>query len=64
MNPEPLLVDIQAAAHLVGVSPSVLRRWTSDGDLPFVRAGAGGKKMFSPSDLRRAVERRKEVNEQ
>jgi len=58
---EPLLLDIRAAALLVGVSPSVLRRWTADGDLPFVRAGSGGKKMFSPTDLRRAVERRKQV---
>jgi predicted site-specific integrase-resolvase len=56
---EPLLMDINAAATFIGIGPGVLRRWVSDG-LPFVRAGRGGRKLFTRRDLERFVERRKE----
>jgi len=56
----PLLLDINAAARFVGVGSGVIRGWVNDG-LPFVRAGRGGKKMFSPVDLKRFVERKKEM---
>jgi hypothetical protein len=61
MTPDttPLLLDINAAARFVGVGAGVIRGWVIDG-LPFVRAGRGGKKMFSPLDLKRFVERKKE----
>lgn len=60
-NPEqPLLLDTPSAAALVGVRPGVLRRWVQDG-LPFVRAGAGGKKMYVRRDLEKWIERNKET---
>jgi excisionase family DNA binding protein len=59
-KPESLLLDTPGAAALVGVQPGVLRRWVSEG-LPFVRAGRGGKKLFSRKDLERWIERIKEA---
>lgn len=59
---EPLLFDIVRAAAVVGVSVSTIRHWTSDG-LPFVRGGAGGKKMYCRRDLERFIERLKESAE-
>lgn len=59
---EPLLMDINAAAALIGIGTGVLRRWVSDG-LPYVRAGRGGRKMFARRDLEKFVERRKESTE-
>lgn len=56
---EPLLLDITLAATIVGVSPSTIRRWTSEG-LPFVRGGPGGKKLYCRRDLERWIERLKE----
>lgn len=56
----PLLLDINAAAQFVGVGSGVIRGWITEG-LPFVRAGRGGKKMFSPADLKRFVEKSKET---
>jgi hypothetical protein len=57
---QPLLLDITAAARFVGVGSGVIRGWITEG-LPFVRAGRGGKKMFSPTDLKKFVERNKET---
>jgi predicted site-specific integrase-resolvase len=57
--PEPLLIDVARAAEVVGVSVGVIRGWVADG-LPFVRAGRGGRKMFTRRDLERFVERQKE----
>jgi DNA-binding transcriptional MerR regulator len=56
---EPLLFDIVKAAQVVGVSVGVIRGWVADG-LPFLRAGRGGRKMFTRRDLERFVERLKE----
>jgi DNA-binding transcriptional MerR regulator len=58
-NQEPLLLDINRAALVVGVSTSSLRKWTAEG-LPFVRAGSGGKKMYARRDIERFIERLKE----
>jgi Helix-turn-helix domain len=58
---EPLLLDITRAAEVVGVGEGVLRGWCAEG-LPFVRAGRGGKKLFTRRDLERWVERLKEAN--
>jgi hypothetical protein len=57
---QTLLLDINAAARLVGVGSGVIRGWVTEG-LPFIRAGRGGKKMFSPVDLKRFIERQKET---
>lgn len=57
---QTLLIDINAAARFVGVGTGVIRGWVADG-LPFIRAGRGGKKMFSPVDLKRFIERQKET---
>ena len=57
---QPMLVDLLAAARLTGTSPGTIRRWVTDG-LPFVRAGACGKKMFEPCDLKKWIERMKEM---
>jgi len=56
---EPLLFDTARAAQVVGVSVGVIRGWVADG-LPFMRAGRGGRKMFTRRDLERFVERQKE----
>jgi predicted site-specific integrase-resolvase len=56
---EPLLFDTARAAQVVGVSVGVIRGWVADG-LPFVRAGRGGRKMFTRRELERFVERLKE----
>jgi excisionase family DNA binding protein len=63
MNPEPtpLLLDSNAAAEFVGIGVGTLRSWVQEGSLPFIRAGRGGKKMFDPRDLRKHVERLKEI---
>lgn len=59
MTTESLLLDSKAAAALTGVGVGVIRSWVSDG-LPFVRAGRGGKKMFTRRDLEKWIERNKE----
>jgi len=56
---EPLLLDTIAAAGFVGVGVGVIRGWVSNG-LPFIRAGRGGKRMFTRRDLEKFTERRKE----
>jgi DNA-binding transcriptional MerR regulator len=61
--PEPLLIDVSRAAEVVGVSVGVIRGWVADG-LPFVRAGRGGRKMFTRRDLERFIERQKEQSDQ
>jgi hypothetical protein len=55
----PLLLDTASAAVVVDVSTGVIRGWVGNG-LPFVRAGRGGKKMFSRHDLEKWIERIKE----
>jgi hypothetical protein len=59
VSAEPLLFDIVRAAEVVGVSVGVIRGWVAEG-LPFLRAGRGGRKMFTRRDLERFVERLKE----
>jgi len=58
-QPEPLYIDVVAAAAYVGVSVCQIRKWTADG-LPFLSAGRGGKKVYDRADLRRWAERLKE----
>lgn len=60
---ETLLLDSPRAAELVGVSVGVLRGWVSQG-LPFIRAGRGGRKLFTRKDLERWIEKQKEWNQQ
>jgi hypothetical protein len=55
----PLLIDTNAAAAFVGTTPGVIRGWVAEG-LPFLRAGRGGKKLFTRRDLERWIERLKE----
>jgi len=62
-SPEPLLIDVARAAEVVGVSVGVIRGWVSEG-LPFVRAGRGGRKMFTRRDLERFIEGLKEQAQQ
>lgn len=61
MDNTPLLLDINSAAKFVGVGPGTIRGWILEEQLPFVRAGRGGKKMFAPADLKRFVEKLKET---
>jgi excisionase family DNA binding protein len=56
---ETLLLDSPRAAELVGVSVGVLRGWVAQG-LPFIRAGRGGRKLFTRKDLERWIEKQKE----
>lgn len=58
-QPEPLYIDVVAAAAYIGVSVCQIRKWTADG-LPFLPGGRGGKKLYERADLRRWAERLKE----
>lgn len=42
-------LDVHQAARLVGVSPSTVRRWASDGLLPSVKAD--GKRWMAEIDV-------------
>ena len=44
-------LSVSAAARALGVSPSTLRLWASDGRVPHVRT-AGGHRRFDPEALR------------
>ena len=57
--PHQLGRGVGTNALVVGVSVGVIRGWVADG-LPFLRAGRGGRKMFTRRDLERFVERLKE----
>lgn len=51
----PLVVDEDAAAALLGLSPRTLQRWRVESRGPaFVRVGK--RRMYRPSDLARFVE--------
>ena len=59
-QPEPLLLDVRAAARLLGVSPRTLFTLTRQG-LPHVRIG---RRVFYPLDkLREWVARKTQTNE-
>lgn len=45
-------LSVSAAARALGVSPSTLRLWASEGRVPHVRT-AGGHRRFDPEALRR-----------
>ena len=56
-QPERLLIDVPAAAHLVSSTKAVIRRFIRTGQLPVV---AWGKKhLISPEDLRALIARNK-----
>jgi excisionase family DNA binding protein len=44
-------LSISAAARALGISPSTLRLWASEGRIPHVRT-AGGHRRFNPDQLR------------
>lgn len=50
-------MSVSAAAKALGVSPSTLRLWASEGRVPHVRT-AGGHRRFDPEVLRRWLARR------
>lgn len=49
-------LSVSAAARALGVSPSTLRLWASDGRVPHVRT-AGGHRRFDPEALRQWLAR-------
>ena len=51
---EPLAVDQETAARLIGVSPSTLRRWTREGRGPRI-VRISGVPRYRPDDLRSFV---------
>jgi transcriptional repressor of dcmA and dcmR len=51
MNRENELLDISAAARLLKVSETSLRRWTNAGTLPCLRVGQRRERRFRRSDL-------------
>ena len=50
-------MSVSAAARALGVSPSTLRLWASEGRVPHVRT-AGGHRRFDPEVLRQWLARR------
>lgn len=50
-------LPVSAAAKALGVSPSTLRLWASEGRVPHVRT-AGGHRRFDPEELRQWLARR------
>lgn len=50
-------LSVSAAARALGVSPSTLRLWASEGRVPHVRT-AGGHRRFDPEALRQWLARR------
>ena len=48
---EETLLDIDGAAHFLGVSPTSLRRWTNAGRLACLRVGGRRERRFRLSDL-------------
>ena len=50
-------LSVSAAAKALGVSPSTLRLWASEGRVPHVRT-AGGHRRFDPEALRQWLARR------
>ena len=53
---EPLLVGVRDAAHLLGLSPTTVRNWCSQGKLPFPSFRVGRRRMFRCADLRAYVD--------
>jgi excisionase family DNA binding protein len=51
MNPPNELLDISAAARLLNVSETSLRRWTNAGSLPCLRIGQRRERRFRRADL-------------
>lgn len=49
-------LSVSAAARALGVSPSTLRLWASEGRVPHVRT-AGGHRRFDPEELRQWLAR-------
>ena len=66
-TPEPLLVSVRAAASLLSVSISAIRRWTADGTtdqpatLPSLRLG--GKRLIERSALDTLIDQAKQENQ-
>jgi excisionase family DNA binding protein len=56
-HPEGAWLSVSAAAKALGVSPSTLRLWASEGRVPHVRT-AGGHRRFDPEALRQWLARR------
>jgi len=59
-TPTPILLDAIGAAKFLGLTKGIIRGWVANG-LPFVRAGRGGRKMFTRRDLEKWIERKKET---
>jgi excisionase family DNA binding protein len=55
-KPEGPWLSVSAAARALGVSPSTLRLWASEGRVPHVRT-AGGHRRFDPEALRQWLAR-------
>jgi hypothetical protein len=58
-QPEPLLIDVPAAARLISSSKAVVRRLIRTGRLPIVPWGK--KHLISPEDLRALIAQNKKV---
>lgn len=55
-KPEGPWLSVSSAARALGVSPSTLRLWASEGRVPHVRT-AGGHRRFDPESLRQWLAR-------
>lgn len=55
-RPEGPWLSVSSAARALGVSPSTLRLWASEGRIPHVRT-AGGHRRFDPEALRQWLAR-------
>ena len=57
----PLLLRVEEAAKILGLSPHYIRKLADRGDLPKVKLGS--RTLFDPADLRAFVEKAKRKKE-
>ncbi len=59
VNPEPLLLDIGAAARALSATPWAVRSLLWDKQIPYIKIGR--RFLIEPADLRAFIERNKEA---
>ena len=59
VHPEPLLLDIHAAARALSTTPWAVRSLLWDKQIPYIKLGR--KFLIDPADLRAFIQRKKEA---
>ena len=53
----PMLIDIEAVSHSLGISIRQVRRFVADGDIPIVRVGSSIR--FDPEEINLWIDARR-----